>query len=220
MRKGASRPPTSTRMPSARRRSTHSDSALALPTKEAVQAGAPRSARGRWADERLNLAFAPECRRLDQAGDPTVAKTLSENLISIQTAVLIRFSQTLRRERRGCCRGLLCLAVSHLRPASGHWRPVELLLGESGCSPTPEYSSLRRYRRKKARSGPLAFLLRGSRPIVDPERGKQIVETQVSQDIGEARLQDGRAIAAARNKEPRSRTWGAPLCFRSVALFA
>jgi hypothetical protein len=60
-----------------------------------------------------------------------------------------------------------------------------------------------------ARSRPLAFLLRGSRPIVDPERGKQIVETQVSQDIGGARMQDGRAIAAARNKEPRSRTWGA-----------
>jgi hypothetical protein len=65
---------------------------------------------------------------------------------------------------------------------------------------------------------PLAFLPRGSRPIVDHRRGKQNAETEVSQDVGEARLRDGRAIAAARSKGPRPLTWGAGVVLGEIGV--
>ena len=52
-----------------------------------------------------------------------------------------------------------------------------------------------------AKSGPPSFLPRRPRSDVDHQRGKQFVETEVSQRFGEASPRDGRAIAAARSKE-------------------
>jgi hypothetical protein len=77
------------------------------------------------------------CQDRLQACLPVVPLLPQANVISIGTAELIRFSQTLRLERRGCCRGYMSCRLA-TSTGSGHGLKIPQLPGTAASPPPAE----------------------------------------------------------------------------------